>query len=91
MFLGNENALARQNHKQIDKNMSYYIVSGIFHLLFAELISLEDVIKELAADTLDNGTSVGLFGNTFSPGNFSEVAILELKVGLVFYPFSCMS
>ena len=47
---------------------------------FPELIPYEDIIKELEADTLDNGAALGIGGSKFSCGRFSQVAALELKV-----------
>ena len=45
-----------------------------------ELISHEDIITELAADTLESGAGLGVGGGNFSPGSFSQVACLSLKV-----------
>jgi len=47
----------------------------------ADVISHEDVISELAADTLCNSTSLGaLNGKRFFCGYFSSLASLSLKV-----------
>ena len=48
--------------------------------LYAALVSHEDIVTELAADTLENDAGLGLGGGNFSPGAFSQVACLNLKV-----------
>eukprot|EP00794_Sanderia_malayensis_P015886 gene15886-17486_t len=45
-----------------------------------QLIPHEDVVKQLAADTLSNSSSVGFCGGTFSPGSYSEIFMLQLKM-----------
>eukprot|EP00795_Rhopilema_esculentum_P010837 gene10837-19653_t len=45
-----------------------------------QLIPHDDVVKQLAADTLSNAASVGICGDTFSPGRCSEVFMLQLKM-----------
>jgi len=53
----------------------FFLVSG------AVVIPHEDVINELAADTLSNSTSLGAFsGKRFFCGHFSSQASLTLKV-----------
>eukprot|EP00112_Aurelia_sp_Birch-Aquarium-sp1_P017903 Seg42.13_Seg42.8 transcript_id=Seg42.13_Seg42.8/GoldUCD/mRNA.D3Y31 product="putative protein C05D11.1" protein_id=Seg42.13_Seg42.8/GoldUCD/D3Y31 len=44
------------------------------------LIPHNDVVKQLAADTLSNSSSLGVYGGTFSPGKFSEIFMLQLKM-----------
>ena len=51
--------------------------------MFSELVGHEDIITELAADTLANGTNLGVGGRKFSSGQFSQVAVLSLKVSAI--------
>ena len=53
---------------------------GECFLVFSVLVSHEDVITQLAADTLDYGACVGLKGRRFGPGEFSELANVVMKV-----------
>ncbi|XP_064646790.1 uncharacterized protein C05D11.1-like [Lineus longissimus] len=45
-----------------------------------ELVNHEDVIAELAADTLSIQSGVGIFGHRFSCGDFAQSANLNIKV-----------
>ncbi|XP_033118146.1 uncharacterized protein C05D11.1-like [Anneissia japonica] len=44
------------------------------------LVSHEKVVTELAADTLNFGSSIGLHGSRFYCGQFTQLAILNIKV-----------
>ena len=46
----------------------------------AELVCHEDIITELAADTVYSGACLGVEGSRFNSGSFAEIACLELKV-----------
>ena len=47
-------------------------------------MSHEDIIAELAADTVHTATSIGVAGSRFNCGNFSEIVCIELKVCCIF-------
>ena len=49
-------------------------------VFFAVEVPYEEVINQLAADTVNNGSSLGVNGGRFSAGSFSQLAIVELKV-----------
>jgi len=44
------------------------------------VVSYEDVVKELAADTLYTDAGIGMGGGRFSPGGFSSLVVLNFKV-----------
>ena len=48
----------------------------------AGLIPYEQVVAELAADTLDQASCLGLRGRRFMPEEFPQLACVSLKVGL---------
>jgi len=56
------------------------IVTVLFFFSSAETIPYEDVVKELAADTLCHDAAIGIGGGRFSPGSFSSLIHLEMKV-----------
>ena len=66
-------------------NHSLTVFRHLFLTLRIELISHEDIVTELAGDTLDNGAGLGVGGGTFSPGSYSQVACLTLKVKFLVY------
>ena len=45
-----------------------------------ELISYEDVIKQLVADTIDYGSQLGAAGSRFSPGKYPQALFITIKV-----------
>ncbi|XP_033646112.1 uncharacterized protein C05D11.1-like [Asterias rubens] len=49
------------------------------------LVSHEDVVTQLAADTLSTESSLGFNGNRFRCGEFSQVAFIEMKVEIEKY------
>ena len=54
--------------------MKIYFTSG--------LVPYEQVVAELAADTLSQVSCLGLEGRRFMPDEFSQLACVSLKVGL---------
>ena len=50
------------------------------YCIFLELIPHDEIVKQLAADTLTNSASTGICGDTFLPGKFSTAFMLQLKV-----------
>jgi len=45
-----------------------------------KLIPHDEIVKQLAADTLTNSASTGICGDTFHPGKFSTAFMLQLKM-----------
>lgn len=45
-----------------------------------KLIPYEDVVKQLAADTLSASTSIGVEGRRFTPGSFASLLVISFKV-----------
>ena len=51
-------------------------------LYFSALIPHDEVVAQLAADTVYSGASLGVGGNRFSSGTVSNLATLLLKVNI---------
>ena len=49
------------------------------------LIPHEDVVTQLAADTLSTFSGLGVSGSRFKCGRFAQAAIMGLKVKIVFF------
>lgn len=52
----------------------------LFFICTSELIPHETVVKELVADTVDYGTELGVGGERFSSGLFSQALFVTIKV-----------
>ncbi len=61
---------------QVVKSHSVYL----WWVFFPELIGYETVVRELEADTLCNGASIGVAGSKFSAGSYAQFVTLNLKV-----------
>ena len=48
--------------------------------MITELVSYEEVITQLAGDSLACFTSTGINGCRFRPGSYSQLALLHIKV-----------
>ena len=59
----------------------------------AELVSHEDVIRELEEDTISKGCGLGVGGGSpFKPGSFATLLTLEFKVATspALFNFTCV-
>ena len=65
-----------------NKNGNQPIPHNIYDL---ETVAYEDVVKELAADTLYTNATIGIYGGRFAPGRFTSLVMISFKVGSVIF------
>lgn len=82
-------ALALANKKAVRSQIIHALfykdqisqVNIISCILVLVIIPYEQVVEELAADTLDQASCLGLKGYRFMPEEFPQLACVSLKVG----------
>jgi len=59
----------------------------VFFLLYTVLISHDDVMRELEAETVATSAGLGLNGERFNPGPVMQAAFVEIRVSglLIFF------
>ena len=72
-----------QWHLRCSQKEGHFRCSGFLSLEYisAVLIPYEDVVTQLAADTLSTESSLGFRGARFRCGTFSQLALIKVKVG----------
>ena len=57
----------------------------MWHISLTVLVSHEDVISQLEADTLNTESAVGVNGGSFSCGSYQQLVHIKIQVGCLLY------